>query len=105
MNFKNEIYLTLLANIIIDFLKQYSEKNTDIIFSESNCSSYKAIRFSTDTLEKKFKPVKKNIGYYKNGHFAYYEIKFINNNLYLYLNVNKVDLPYDLDIILKNYNC
>lgn len=104
MNNKNEIYLKLTANVIIDFLKNYSKVNKNILFDESECSGYKSIRFSTVTLDNEFKPINKNIGYYKNGHFAYYEIKPEIKYWALYLNISKIDLPYDLYIKLSNIN-
>lgn len=102
MNNKNEIYLKLASNLIIDFLKSYVKNNNFIIFNESDCSGYKSIRFSTITLQNKFKPVNKNIGYFKNGNFAYYEIKPEDNNWIIYLNASKIDLPYDLYIVLNS---
>lgn len=102
MNNKNEIFLKLTSNVIIDFLKNYAKENQNILFNESECSSYKSIRFSTITLDNEFKPVNKNIGYFKNGHFAYFEIKPETECWCLYLNISKIDLPYDLYIKLTN---
>ena len=102
MNNKNEIYLKLTSNIIIDFFKNYTKDKEEIIFNEAECLGYKSIRFSTIKLNKEFKPVNKSIGYFKNGHFAYFEI--IPNDKYwlLSLNVSKIELPIDLEERISN---
>ena len=102
MNVQKEIYLKLAANVIIDFLKHYSNEHNNVLFNEADCASYKSIRFSTRELDAEFKPIKKNIGYYKNGHFVYFEIKSENDIWIIELNISKVDLPYDYLIKLKN---
>ena len=102
MNNKNEIFLKLTSSVIIDFLKNYTKENKMILFNESECSGYKSIRFSTTTLDNEFKPINKNIGYFKNGHFVYFEIKPETDFWCLYLNISKIDLPYDLYIKLSN---
>ena len=102
MNVKNEIYFRLTSNVIIDFLKNYSKENRNIIFKESECAGYKSIRFSSEFLDKHFKPINKNIGYYKNGHFAYFEIKPGLTDWTLFLNVSKTDLPYEYSLKLKS---
>lgn len=104
MNNKNEVYLKLTSNVIIHFLKNYSIENNKIIFNEKDCSGYRSIRFSTEELDYVFKPVKKSIGYFKNGHFIYFEVKPEIDNWMLYLNISKLDLPYDLNIKLTNLN-
>ena len=104
-----ELYLTLIANVIIDAIKDYSKNNNKILFKESDCIGYKGIRFSTINLDNLFPPINKNIGYFKNGHFAYYEISIVDSMIEVNLNVSKIDLNYlyydklsDLNIINEN---
>ena len=89
-----ELYLTLIANVIIDAIKDYSRKNKKIRFKESDCIGFKGIRFSTISLDNLFPPIGKNIGCFKNGHFAYYEISIIDSFVEIHLNVSKIDLNY-----------
>lgn len=102
MNNKNEIYLKLTANVITDFLKNYSKENQEILFNESECSGYKSIRFSSKALDEEFKQISKNTGYFKNGRVICFEIKPESNYWTLYLNISKTDLTYEQYIKLNS---
>ena len=99
-----EVYLSLIANVIIDVIKQYSAKNENIHFKESDCIGYKGIRFSTSKLDSIFPPVNKQIGYFKNGHFAYYEFRIIAGEIEFNLKVSKLDLKPEYSLLLRKLN-
>ena len=90
-NMQKQIQQTLIANILKDKCKNYSE----IIFEESWCTQDRVLRFSTPFFRVLFSVGNNEKGKWKTGDFVMYEVKLTYDAWEAACIFNSKDLPKD----------
>ena len=71
----NEVELQLIGNVIIDWCSLKAKENEFFHFDQALSSTYRKIRFSTNSLELVFPPSDSVQGYWGNGYHLLYEVE------------------------------
>ena len=90
-NMQKQIQQTLIANILKDKCKNYSE----IIFEESWCTQDRVLRFTTPFFRGLFSVANNEKGKWKTGDFVMYEVKLTYDSWEAACVFNSKDLPKD----------
>lgn len=88
-NMQKQIQQTLIANILKDKCKNYSE----IIFEESWCTQDRVLRFTTPFFRGLFSVANNEKGKWKTGDFVMYEVKLAYDSWEAACVFNSKDLP------------
>lgn len=98
---KNAVELQLIGNVAKDWCVKQAEQSAAFHYEERFSSTFRKIRFSTETLEKAFPVSANEHGAWCNGHHAFYEIINTTSDLVLCCAAESKGLPRSKGTRLK----